>query len=133
MSMKTIIACLASALAGVAFVLSCSDDAPGTADAAVCDCPAAEPPLAGRLVDQSQQFDLPANTLGNAGVDCPVGSTLLYGGCEITGGMVTTHEDVALVTSAKAGDAQSWNCLWQNNSASILQGTARVTCLTPAP
>ena len=38
---------------GIALVLSCGDDSPGDADAAVCDCPAAEAPLAGRV----QEFE----------------------------------------------------------------------------
>ena len=61
---KSILLLLSGATAGIAFVISCGDnwhlsadaavdataDAPKTPDAApVCDCPAAEPPIAGRL------------------------------------------------------------------------------------
>ncbi len=44
---KTWLAALAASfLAGAVFVVACSDDSPGDADAATCSC---EPPLAGRI------------------------------------------------------------------------------------
>src|SRR5258708_7663196 len=54
---------------GVALVLSCGDDSPRRADAgdaASCSCPAAEPPLASRIVEVVKPFVVPANSMQQA-------------------------------------------------------------------
>jgi hypothetical protein len=133
MSTKIVIACAASALAGIAFVLSCSDDAPGSADAAVCDCPAAEAPLEGRVVDVvGPAQDLPANTFTAVTLSCPAGAITLSGGCSLSGFIGVP--DASLIASVKSGGGpQEWECAWANRSPDILQGTVTVTCLMPVP
>src|ERR1041384_5577693 len=66
---------------GVGFVLSCSDNSPRRTDAATCDCPASEPPLAGRFVTASSQSTVPPNMEFPAGLGCPAGSQLITGSC----------------------------------------------------
>jgi hypothetical protein len=82
--------------AGIVFVLSCGDnlsvkadvdaaiDAAKAPDAApTCDCPAAEPPHAGRFVMVSRTRTIfPDETSNNAAL-CPMGSQLLLGSCTV--------------------------------------------------
>src|SRR5215203_5938734 len=105
---KSILLLLSGAISGVAFVISCGDnlhlsadaaiDAPKTIDAApVCDCPAAEPPLAGRFVVFSQLLTIAGNDTGVQGVPCPVGMQLISGSC--TTNFINPIRDVTLQQS----------------------------------
>jgi hypothetical protein len=52
MRLRTLMASLTGFVAGIALVLACGENASQPADASagqVCDCPAAEPPLTGRV------------------------------------------------------------------------------------
>jgi hypothetical protein len=98
---------MTGAASGIAFVLSCGDnlsvqanadaaiDAPKVPDAApICDCPAAEPPLAGRFVVVSLTRTIAANNTGARSAVCPAGSQLISGSC--TTDNPTTLFDVTL-------------------------------------
>lgn len=66
-------------------VVACSDDAPGSPDAAGCACPPAEPPLAGRIITERGTVLIGANDTGAIGAGCPSGATILGGGCYVEG------------------------------------------------
>jgi len=56
---------VAGVIAGIALVLSCGDDSLHNADAAVCDCPTAEPPItASRIVQIEDPFTVLPTTGG---------------------------------------------------------------------
>lgn len=120
----------AGMVAGVALVLSCSDDSPSHADAATCDCPAAEPPIATRIVIRSGTDTIAANARGGQGVACPQGAVLLTGSC--TTETLNPLRDVTLEQSGfheVAGDG--WNCMFKNNEATPVTIKVSVRCLMP--
>lgn len=116
---------------GVALVVACSDDSPIDADAAVCDCPVAEPPLAGRIVSVRASGAITAGSAGGAAAACPAGATILGGACE-----VETPDARILLREARinrSGNPQ-YVCLWNAEGATVANsGTAEAICLTPAP
>jgi hypothetical protein len=121
---------------GVAAVLSCSDDSPRHSDAATCDCPASEPPLAGRLLFQDSIRTMgpaggPENGEGFAAIACPPGSVFLTGSCTNT---TNNFVDVTLRESGFVLNQQNpgWQCNFHNNSSSPVQIKATVVCLMPA-
>lgn len=120
---------------GVATVLSCSDDSPRHSDAATCDCPAGEPPLAGRIIVQENLQMVGSaggvdNGNGDAGAGCPPGAQLLSGSCTTTS---LSLLDVTLKESGSLGSTQpGWRCSFHNNTNSPIQIRAAVTCLIPA-
>jgi hypothetical protein len=116
-------------LAGVVLVLSCSDDSPGKVDAGVCDCPAAEPPISGRIVIVNTTRDAAANSLGSTGVNCPQGAQLLSGSC--TTADVNPVRDVTLQQSGFYTTEQSWSCRFRNNEATPVTIKASAICLMP--
>jgi len=124
---KSLLLLLTGAAAGIAFVLSCGDDwhlgadaavdAPRTADAApVCDCPATEPPLAGRFVKISNVRTLPANGRSVEGVACPAGAQLITGSCRLD---TATLFNVTLEQSGfdVLGTLGGWDCMFRNNES----------------
>lgn len=118
-------------LIGICLVLSCGDDSPGKADAAACDCPAAEPPLAGRIsvVDQTQS--IPGNSRGGQSAECPVEALRLTGSC--TTRDINPLRDITLEQSGfYSGDQRGWNCFFKNNEATPVTIKASVVCLIPA-
>ena len=122
---------LAGVAGATAFILACSDDSPGDADAAVCDCPAAEPPLAGRITRVEKQFTGAQAFYGPLAA-CPDNSTLLGGGCYAAG---VGEVSVTLTSSGAPGispDPSAYQCKWTNPSATEVTVTAWATCLTPA-
>jgi hypothetical protein len=118
---------------GVAAVLSCSDDSPNRSDAATCDCPASEAPLAGRLFFQ----DI-IQTLGPAGgpeggekvigITCPAGGVFLTGSCTTT---TNSFADITLRQSGFVLNQQSpeWQCNFHNNGAFPVEVKVTVVCL----
>lgn len=115
---------------GIALIVACSDDSPSDADAAVCDCPAAEPPLAGRIVAVRQSSPITAGSSGIAGVACPAGATILGGACEVE----TPDDNILLKESRflRTGNPQ-YICRWSALDATASNtGTAEAICLTPA-
>ncbi len=126
---SSVVLLLAGMLAGIVLVMSCSDDSPGNADAATCDCPAAEPPVAGRLVRVSNtQIINPGSNLVQ-GAGCPGGGLLISGMC--TNELVSSGADLTLQQSGTEGDAQSWYCWFKNNSASPVTIKVTAICLMP--
>lgn len=118
------------AVGGIALIVACSDDSPTDADAAVCDCPAAEPPLAGRIISVRVTGPISAGSTGGAAAACPAGSTILGGACEVE----TSDAKILLRESriVRSGNPQ-YVCLWNSESATVANnGTAEAICLTPA-
>jgi hypothetical protein len=142
---RSIVLVTAGMAAGVGLVLSCGDNlsAKATADAAIdapkvpdaaptCDCPAAEPPLAGRFVVVSQTQDMAPNGFTTQGAVCPAGSYLITGSC--TTDNPTTVLNVTLKESGFYDAPPSgWHCSFRNNESFMV--TIRVTalCLKPTP
>jgi len=118
------------AVGGIALIVACSDDSPTDADAAVCDCPAAEPPLTGRIVALRASAPIVAGSAGSTSVACPAGSTILGGACEVE----TPDSAILLMESRffRTGNPQ-YACRWSALEATVANtGTAEVICLTPA-
>ena len=116
---------------GVGLVVACSDDSPGDADAAVCDCPAAEAPLAGRIVSVRAQGNILANGTGLAGAQCALGGTILGGACEqmnLDVQVVLLEARIDRTTPTSPGFV--WR--WQNNGSTAGLGFAEAICLMPA-
>lgn len=124
-------ATIVGAVLGAGLVIACSDDSPGDADAAVCDCPAAEPPLAGRIVPVRVQGTIQANGGGGASAQCPSGATILGGSCE----QMTLSSQVLLLEariSRTTPTAPVYVCEWMNNGATTPVVFAEAVCLMPA-
>jgi len=128
--MKTVIIALTGAALACALILSCGNDSPGDADAATCDCPAAEPPLAGRIVRVTETVALAAQDTAGVNVDCAANATLVGGGCGLQ-----TVDDRIMVTYASPdlGGAETWACSWNNPTTTANTGVATAICLMPAP
>ena len=125
---------LAPSRAAAALILSCSDDSPRDADAPVCECPAAEPPLAGRLTTVEDRRENPGAVPGFSAVArCPDGATLLGGGCEAD----PLASSVVLIAAGRRSttpDPKLFGCEWRNtNNDSPEYVLAWATCLMPAP
>ena len=101
-------------VAGVLLVVACGDDSPGDADAATCDCPAAEPPLAGRITVVHGTRLIPANGADLAEAVCPMGATLLGGGCRLAVPDSVFLEEAGPNRDAPAQPAY-W-CQWKSGS-----------------
>jgi hypothetical protein len=133
MSVKQFAVFCSGAMFSLLLILSCSDDSPDRADAASCECPLAEPPLAGRAIEVQREVTLPAanippkNGQGVETVDCPRGSFLLSGGCAASVGAVP---DTVIEASWPSSD--SWVCVWKNNSNEPVPVRAIARCLMPA-
>lgn len=119
----------AAFVAGVVAVVACSDDSPGDADAATCDCPAAEPPLAGRIVSVTGQRSIPANGGDFAEAVCPLGSTILGGGCRMTETGALTLVEAGI---DRAGAQSEYLCRFRSADAQSRMVTAEAICLVPA-
>ncbi len=125
---------LALLFAGIAgattFVIACSDDSPGDADAAVCDCDPAEPPLAGRIVRVENRMT--GSTLGlSVGATCADGAILLGGGCFAEG---NNSRDPRLIWSGGTtipADPLVFSCVWDNPQMNSVTVVAWATCLNP--
>jgi hypothetical protein len=120
----------------VAAVLACGDDSPGGADAAVdaaeCSCPAAEAPLAGRVMRRESRTDITANSGGAQRTSCGPSEIPLGGGCSLV--QVTDIEQVRLIQAGPAADGSStqWVCRWFNGTGAQVTGVATLNCLVPA-
>lgn len=133
MTKRDLLLLVTGALFGFVLLLSCDGDSPSDADAG-CNCPAAEPPMLGRIQDFERSTTLPpANmepTYGKkaGGSECPPGGILLTGGCAAA---VGTVPDIVIEQSLPAG-SNGWSCGWKNlsNEPVVVRGIAR--CLMPA-
>src|SRR4051812_12630953 len=110
MHTTSIVSVIAGMLAGVVLVLSCGDDSPGRADAATCDCPAAELPIAGRIMVVDSTRIIAANSRGSVDAGCPQGALRLSGSC--TTADLNPVRDVTLEQSGfyDASDQRGWSC-----------------------
>jgi hypothetical protein len=132
---KHVLVLATGAAFGVGMMLSCGDNPPRS-DAATCDCPASEPPLAGRIIYRDDIRTIgPANGAsngdGSAGISCLPGTLFLSGSCTTTS---MSSQDVILreagfVTNASPG----WRCVFHNNTLSPIEIKATAVCLQPAP
>ncbi|HSK01403.1 MAG TPA: hypothetical protein VK932_09185 [Kofleriaceae bacterium] len=112
-------------------VLSCDSGSPGNVDAATCDCPAAEPPLAERIMVVNQTQTIPANSRGGQGAACPQGALRLEGSC--TTAELNPLRDVTLEQSGiyQPNDLRGWNCFFKNNEATPVTIKVSIVCLLP--
>lgn len=124
---SSIVSALLGLLAGVVLMLSCSDS-PGTADAATCDCPTAEPPIPGRIKRFSLTGVIAPGDNGPASVGCPEGGLILSGMC--TNDPPTAGADLTLQQSG-SDTGQGWNCWFKNNSGAPLTVKVTAICLMP--
>lgn len=118
----------------IAFVVACGDDAAGDVDAAdgpvACDCPAAESPLAGRIVRFRIDNPLSPGSAGGSAAFCPAGGVALGGACETQ----LLDANLALMSSSFTPGAEGYRCDWETVGVAMPQiGTAEVVCLLPAP
>jgi len=129
--MKTLVAIVSGAVLATSLILACSDDSPSDADAAACDCPAAEAPLVDRLVTIRGLDDtLPANARSGAIASCAAGSTLITGHCLIVDSAGTPPN--AALREFGPLDALRWGCSWDNFNGGSAVIHAEAVCLVPA-
>ena len=134
--MRQLASLLGAALAGALIVIGCSDDSPADADAATCDCPAAEPPItASRVRRVDSMVTLGTNTIAAPLAVCPAGELLLGGSCYID--LDNTAREVTLMQSgaepkAAADEARQWSCHFLNTSmVATAEVRAQAMCLRP--
>jgi hypothetical protein len=128
---SSLVSLVAGIFGGVLLMLSCGDDSPGKVDAATCACPAAEPPIAGRIMVVDQIQTIAANSRGGQSARCSEGALRLSGSC--TTATINPGRDVTLEQSGfyQASDLEAWNCEFKNNEAAPVTIKASVTCLLP--
>ena len=133
--MRTLVLVSASALAGALVVVACSDDSPGNADAAVCDCPASEAPLSGRIVRvRGDDAILVPGGVSAATAQCGPGAILLHGWCDELQ-EAGTQPTIAITSAGAPESAQGiWTCVYKNYTVggpnTIVH--AEAVCLMPA-
>jgi hypothetical protein len=132
---KSIVALVVGFICGIVVVISCGDQTPTTADASVqqCDCPASEPPLAGRIVRVTNNEQILPMSSDGVGVFCPIGTILLSGGC-----LARSTDPKYTLNSSNPGpdddpNPVAWNCRFYNGTSAAVTSTAYATCLKPAP
>jgi hypothetical protein len=133
---KTVLVLIVGFVCGVVFVMSCGDQtSPARVDAASqqCDCPASEPPIAGRIIRVLSNRTLPAMESDGVVALCEPGTILLSGGC-----FARSTDPKYVLKSAYAGpdgaaDPRAWICEFYNGTAAPVTSTAYATCLKPAP
>ena len=118
---------LSGAVGGAGFIIACSDDSPGNADAGTCECAAAEPPLNGRIVRVRDQVSIAPNEFATAGPACAQGGTVLGGSCRL----MSSDPNVLLSEAGIAFDT-AYTCRWKSTSAQPATGIGEVVCLMPA-
>jgi hypothetical protein len=126
---KSLFLLLTGVAFGIGFVLSCGDDSPRRLDAATCDCPASEPPLAGRLVTNAGDVVTIAGGIAQ-GIDagCSPGQQVLSGSCAVVGASI---RNVTLQQSLSDKAQPRWLCQFRNNETTDVQVQATVLCLKP--
>ena len=133
--LKSVIQVAIGAALGVGLALgvvpSCGDNSSHRADGGACDCPASEPPLAGRLVVVAGTPTILQPGMSNgAGAGCPPGAVFLSGYCED----VLTMEDADITIQQEQLDPKSFNfgCSFKNNGLTAVTVHATALCLKPA-
>jgi hypothetical protein len=133
---RTTLLLVSGAVAGIALVLSCGDGSPRSVDAAdggTCTCPAAEPPLAGRIVQVEEMTTIPANDEAGGGAACPSGAIMLSGGCANLLGQTSQILVEESLPGPEGSSIQGWNCRWRNPSNTPIQVRGIARCLKPTP
>lgn len=121
--------------AGIGLVLSCNGDSPTTADAASCECPAAEAPLSRdryQIVNNTQTIE--PDGRGGTSAACPEDTLFIAGSC--TTAELNPVRNLTLEQSgfySGIGEAREWHCRFKNNEATPVEIKASVICLAPAP
>jgi hypothetical protein len=134
MTTRFILGLSCGAAFALAAMLACSDDAPGAVDAADggrCDCPAAEPPLANRIVriTGSAREVLPV-ARGGASTACAPGAIALGGSCTLAAGADLSQ--IRLIEAGHPADGpNAWNCEWFNSGNAAVTAVAAVNCYIP--
>ncbi len=126
MIMKNLVLIAAGALAAASFILACSDDSPGDADAAVCDCPTVQ------TVRQTVPAQpIVAGGLANAQASCPAGSILLGGGCDIN------SSDFRLILAGfrepEGNNTPFYACEWKNDAVGTITVDMKVWAACQVP
>jgi hypothetical protein len=118
------------AVFGVGMVLSCSNDSPHRSDAAACDCPASEPPIAGRLIFvEGLPQTLQAGEQDVATAACMPGTQFVSGTC--TAGNPNVLEDIQVQQFGFNQATSVWFCAFKNNELTAAQVKATAVCLKP--
>jgi hypothetical protein len=124
---------------------ACSDQPGATVDAGkICDCPAAEPPLAGRIVTEHVDIAdriISANSGHEVGATCSEPQAILLSGTcypsdrnYIDGSQ--TGQLLLLATRKEQGTSvlpDAWHCSFKNTSTTDVHIVFDLTCLNPAP
>ncbi len=115
----------AGAVAALTLVLSCSDDSPGDADAAVCDCPSL------MVVQDVRPGQGGSPGLLTAVATCPASYTVVGGGCQVNSG---DESGLRLVSAGFRSTAppEIYACFWDNPAGTTTTVTAWATCQSPA-
>jgi hypothetical protein len=108
----------------LALVAACSGDDTAV-DAASCTCPAAEPPLAGRIIRVEDRRT--SSTAVDAFAQCPAESILLGGGCYLEG-----PEELLMQYAGWTSLPTTYACEWDNPQLTEHTAVAWATCLLPA-
>lgn len=142
---KSVSLILGGAFAGIGLLLSCGDnlglhaasDAAAADASSVCDCPAAEPPLAGRFLVAKNVIRIAANDSAVMSARCPTGTQLITGGCstdnETTIFRVTLRESMPIGPPPDNSPPGGWHCSWLNNEPIAIDFRATAVCLKPTP
>ena len=128
---KSIVQLSLGAAFSAGIIVSRSDASPPHSDAAECDCPKGEAPIAGRVVgfDGTPQV-IAAGAPGLASAHCMTGMQFLSGSC--TGIDPTVLEDIQVQQFGFDKTTFAWFCAFKNNKATAVRVQASVLCLTPA-
>jgi hypothetical protein len=132
---KTLAVLFVGFIVGVVFVVSCGDDhSPPEVDAAVqCDCPAAEPPLTGRIVRVATDRTIPAMSFSGVSALCDADTTLVSGGCFARSSDAKYILNSSYPAPPGSSNPAGWVCEFYNGTPSPVTSSAYVTCLKPAP
>lgn len=128
--LKSIVHLSIGAAFGIGMVLSCGDESPHRSDAAACDCPPSEAPIAGRLVVfEGETRTIAAGDQDGTSVMCPLGTQFLSGTC--TAIDPTVLEDITVQQFGFDKTSFTWFCSFKNNKLTAVQVKTSVLCLKP--
>ena len=127
--LKNLALVLAGIVGATTLIVSCSDDS-SDADAAVCDCAPAEPPLTGRITRVEDRLTATQTGFVRTAI-CPANSTLLGGGC-YSEGPSSTGVRLIMAGEPQGGDPLRYGCDWDNPPGLEVTVVAWAKCLIPA-
>jgi hypothetical protein len=140
---KTILYLICGVTAGVTLVISCGDnyrldvavdaaiDAPNpdAAPAPVCDCPAVEPPLAGRFRVFTSSVVVPPHWMGGQAHICLPEGVVFGGSCHLAPG--DSNRNVTLMNSGFYSGPAYWFCTFFNHESTPVTIHSATLCLMP--